>query len=84
MNRSKLICASGIGVVICVALLLVGAPRAGGQEPEESAAKLTKRMRCGRGGWAAALCGRSTRTTMGRERIRFATTSQSGIYPPRH
>ena len=52
MNRSKLICASGISVVVCLALLLAGAPRSSGQEPEESAAKLTKRVIGDYGYWS--------------------------------
>ena len=52
MNCCKLICASGIGVMVCLALLLAGAPRSNGQESQESAAKLTKRVIADYGYWS--------------------------------
>jgi GH18 family chitinase len=39
-------------VVVCLVLLLVGAPRSSGQEPEESAAKLTKHVIGDYGYWS--------------------------------
>lgn len=50
MNRSKFIC--GISVLICLALLMAGAPRSSGQEPEESAVKLSKRLIGDYGYWS--------------------------------